>query len=150
MHARGSTIVTPDILDAICQRIEEGRTLRDITRDADMPSHEAVYQAMKRDPKTADAIARARMLGAHGLAESVVSIADECDDPARAQIVRNRCDQRRWLAGKWNATYSDSTKHETRINIGLEAMVLDVIISRQRPLVIDHEPDEDLLPPTDK
>lgn len=141
MPAEGFSVVNPDVLNTICQRIADGRTLLDVSRDLDMPSHEAIYQAMKRDAKVADAIARARHAGAHGLAESVVNIADECDDPARVQLVRNRCEQRRWLAGKWNAAYSDKG-NETHINIGLDALVMQTIAARQKPLVIDHEPEE--------
>jgi len=37
----------------------------------------------------------------------VVMIADGASEKDNPQRIRNRCDQRRWLAGKYNAHYSD-------------------------------------------
>ena len=38
---------------------------------------------------------------------SVVEIADAAGPEDHPQLIKNRCDQRRWLAGKYNALYSD-------------------------------------------
>jgi len=48
-----------------------------------------------------------RFGSAHGLAMQVVEIADAAGPGDNPQLVKNRCDQRRWLAGKYNALYSD-------------------------------------------
>src|SRR5213078_4663220 len=48
-----------------------------------------------------------RAESAHGLAMQVVEIADAAGPGDNPQLVKNRCDQRRWLAGKYNALYSD-------------------------------------------
>ena len=37
----------------------------------------------------------------------VVEIADAAGPHDSPQLIKNRCDQRRWLAGKYNALYSD-------------------------------------------
>jgi hypothetical protein len=37
----------------------------------------------------------------------VLEIADAAGPHDNPQLVKNRCDQRRWLAGKCNALYSD-------------------------------------------
>jgi hypothetical protein len=37
----------------------------------------------------------------------VLEIADAAGPGDNPQLVKNRCDQRRWLAGKYNALYSD-------------------------------------------
>ena len=37
----------------------------------------------------------------------VLEIADAAGPHDNPQLVKNRCDQRRWLAGKYNALYSD-------------------------------------------
>jgi len=104
--------VTPEVAAEICRRIASGRTLLAVCRDADMPHHDALYDEIARSPLFRDAIARARAESAHGLAMSAVEIADEAvanpqDKPHWAQLVKNQCDQRRWLAGKYSATYSD-------------------------------------------
>src|SRR5436305_15054700 len=65
------------------------------------------YDAMRRSPPFAEAIAHARAESAHGLAMQVVEIADAAGPGDNPQLVKNRCDQRRWLAGKYNALYSD-------------------------------------------
>ena len=72
-----------------------------------MPHHDAIYDEMRRSPSFAEAIARARAESAHGLAMQVVEIADAAGPHDNPQLVKNRCDQRRWLAGKYNALYSD-------------------------------------------
>src|SRR2546423_15720283 len=72
-----------------------------------MPHRDAVYDEMSRSPSFAEAIARARAESAHGLAMQVVEIADAAGPGDNPQLVKNRCDQRRWLAGKYNALYSD-------------------------------------------
>ena len=84
-----------------------GQTLLAVCRDADMPHPDAVYDEMRRSPSFAEAIARARAESAHGLAMQVLEIADAAGPGDNPQLVKNRCDQRRWLAGKYNVLYSD-------------------------------------------
>lgn len=141
MPAKGSSLVTTSIASELCERIAEGRTLRDVCRDPDIPSYECVYQAMRRNPAFADAIARARLESAHGLAESVVEIADSSDDPAMAQLLRNRCDQRRWLAGKFNPMYADKHTVEHRHQTDAGAMGYDELMSlaASRRAIIEHD-----------
>src|SRR5437868_8157459 len=91
--------VTPVVAAEICRRIASGQTLLAVCRDADMPHHDAIYDEMRRSPSFADAIARARAESAHGLAMQVLEIADAAGPHDNPQLVKNRCDQRRWLAG---------------------------------------------------
>ena len=99
--------VTPEVAAVICRRVASGRTLLSVCGDSDMPHHDAIYDEMRRSPSFAEAIARARAESAHGLAMQVVDIADAAGPGDNPQLVKNRCDQRRWLAGKYNALYSD-------------------------------------------
>src|SRR5205807_7432245 len=99
--------VTPEVEAELCKRIASGRTLLAVCRDGDMPHHDAIYDEMRRSPSFAEAIARARAASAHGLAMQVLEIADAAGPHDNPQLVKNRCDQRRWLAGKYNALYSD-------------------------------------------
>ncbi len=122
MPQLGDSIVTPEVVEAICSRIVEGRTLADVTRDSDLPSRDAVYWAIRSNQAVADAIARARQQSAHALAESVIEIIDEKPDPAMIQWARNRCDQRRWLAGKYNAQYADRPS-DINVNVNLSSLI---------------------------
>jgi hypothetical protein len=72
-----------------------------------MPHRDAIYDEINRSPAFSEAIARARAESAHGLAMQVLEIADAAGPHDNPQLVKNRCDQRRWLAGKYNALYSD-------------------------------------------
>jgi hypothetical protein len=58
---------------------------------------------MNRSPAFAEAIARARTESAHGLAMEALDIADSAGPENNPQLIKNRCDLRRWLAGKYNA-----------------------------------------------
>jgi hypothetical protein len=127
MPQLGDSIVTPDVLSEICNRIQSGRTLRDVGRDPDLPSYAAVYYAMNRSEDVANAIARARRESAHALADSVVEVADEAADldgisSARAQAIRNKCDQRRWLAGKLHSQYADKGQ-DVNVNVNLATLI---------------------------
>ena len=99
--------VTPEVAAEICRRIASGQTLLAVCRDSDMPHHDAIYDEMRRSPSFAEAIAHARAESAHGLAMQVLEIADAAGPHDNPQLVKNRCDQRRWLAGKYNTLYSD-------------------------------------------
>jgi len=99
--------VTPEVAAEICRRIASGRTLLAVCRDPDMPHHDAVYDEIARSPSFSEAIARARAESAHGLAMEVLEIADAATSDDNPQLVKNRCDQRRWLAGKYNPMYSE-------------------------------------------
>jgi hypothetical protein len=91
----------------ICRRVASGRTLLSVCADSDMPHPDAIYDEMRRSPPFAEAMARARAESAHGLAMQVVEIADAAGPHDNPQLVKNRCDQRRWLAGKYNVLYSE-------------------------------------------
>ncbi len=139
----GYSKITPLVLDKICRRIERGRTIRDVCRDTDIPSYDALYDAMKANSAVADAVARARLNSAHALADDVISIADSTENPAMAQLIRNRCDQRRWLAGKFNAMYADKQVHEHRQTSDLTTLGYDELMAlaaaKAPHLTIEHE-----------
>jgi hypothetical protein len=79
-----------------------------------MPSEDTCYVEMARNQEFSMQVARARRESAHSLAESAVEIADSAMDlpdltPALVHAIKNRCDQRRWLAGQWNPMYAART-----------------------------------------
>lgn len=67
---------TPEIVDEILERIGKGEPLRQITRDAHLPSWHAFYDWMDGDPELASRFARARERGEEAIAQECMEIAD--------------------------------------------------------------------------
>jgi hypothetical protein len=143
MPPAGYSKITPLVLDKICRRIARGRTIRDVCKDKDIPSYEALYDAMSANPAVADAVARARLDSAHALADEVIAIADSSDNPAMANLLRNRCDQRRWLAGKFNPMYADKHMVEHRQHADTTALgyeeLMALAMAKAPHLTIEHD-----------
>lgn len=59
---------TPEILDAICERLSVGEPLAQICRDDGMPGVTTVYDWEKSQEGVSEAIARAREAGWHAIA----------------------------------------------------------------------------------
>src|SRR5947209_16925238 len=72
-----------------------------------MPHHDALYDEMGRSPSFSEAVARAPAIYTLSLHDALPIFADAAGPGDNPQLVKNRCDQRRWLAGKYNALYSD-------------------------------------------
>ena len=88
---------TQELADEICRRVSEGRSLRSVCRDADMPTDETVRQWRLADAEFSAQYARAREARAEVLADEIVEIADTAED---AQLARLRVDARKWAASK--------------------------------------------------
>ena len=86
-----------EIVDAICERLSEGESLRSICRADDMPSKATVFRWLSSRPEFSDQYARARETQADVIADEILSISDEEPDPQKARV---RIDARKWLAGK--------------------------------------------------
>ena len=54
------TVITPAVREEICDRIAQGRTIRSVAEDPDMPDRKTMYRALWKDADFATAIARAR------------------------------------------------------------------------------------------
>lgn len=66
-----------DHMDAICDWISQGRTLRDYCRQEGAPSYVTVYGWRLNDDAFAERFARARDIGHDAIAEECLEIADE-------------------------------------------------------------------------
>lgn len=105
---------TPELAEAICERLAEGETLKGICRDAGMPSARQVRRwAMDDVQGFAAKYSRAREIGYLKMADEVLELADDkagdtyLDDtgtrrPDHASVQRSRLqvDVRRWLLAK--------------------------------------------------
>ena len=102
----------PEILDMVLERMANGEILTAIAREIGYTAG-AFSMLADRDPAFRERYARARILQAAAVAEDVVRIVDDEDDPERAQLARNRADARKWLASKLDpAKFSDKQRHE--------------------------------------
>jgi hypothetical protein len=106
------TIYSKQVAARILTRIANGESLRQMTREDDMPGHSTVYEWLLAQPDFADSYARARDEQADTLADEIVAIADEppaevVDDKGVARTdsgwvtwQKNRVDARKWVAAK--------------------------------------------------
>jgi hypothetical protein len=108
----------------ICDRIADGESLVQITRDPTMPKKTAVYEWVLRHKEFAEIYARAREDQADSLADEIQAIADELPmeitddkgvtrfDSAYVTWQKNRVDARKWIASKLKPKkYSDRIAH---------------------------------------
>jgi hypothetical protein len=129
--------ITPQIAEVIFSRIIEGRTVYSIAKDNDVPSLETIYQETHRNAAFAEGLARARKAGSFALAESVVSLADAATDDNNPQRIKNQCDQRRWLAGKYNEYFAD--KPSTAVNIDMTMGKVLAETLAVEPPTVEHQ-----------
>lgn len=100
----------PERKARICEALAEGVPLREICRDPMMPAWRTVYDWEREDPDFAAAIARARRLGAHHIAQDALDIADAAPertergtiDPGSVQHAKLRVETRLKLLAKWS------------------------------------------------
>ena len=112
---RASTF-TPEMADAICERIADGESLRAICSGEDMPDKATVLRWLAAQEVFRDQYARAREAQADSLFDDILAIADDAtndwmerrgEDSAgwllngdHVQRSRLRIEARKWMAGK--------------------------------------------------
>jgi hypothetical protein len=109
---------TPELAGKICERLQDGRTLRDVCRDEDMPDERTVRGWATEDREGFfPQYARAREIGYQAMADELLEIADDGkndwmerkgEDGNSAYVLngehvqrsRLRTDTRKWLLSK--------------------------------------------------
>lgn len=105
---------SPEVVEAICERLALGESLRSICADDAMPAMSSVFKWLTEHPEFSAQYAHAREEQAEGLADEIVAIADEADVTVRhdgedvtlgldaTAVARNRLriDARKWVASK--------------------------------------------------
>lgn len=71
------SLKTPELIEAICERLSNGEPLAAICRDDGMPSVMTVWNWQDSDEAVSLAIARAREIGGDAIAVQALAIADE-------------------------------------------------------------------------
>lgn len=85
----------------LCDRIAEGRSLRSVCSDADMPSKKTVFQWLAQRPELGDQYARACDERADYLAELAITEAyNEATDSGSVQRDRLKVDTIKWFTSK--------------------------------------------------
>lgn len=105
---------TPELADAICERLAGGETLRAICRDEGMPDGRTVRRWALEDVQGFGAMyERARLIGYLGMADEIIDLADDRTadtivdgegirrpDHAAVQRSRLQVDTRKWMLSK--------------------------------------------------
>lgn len=109
------SIFTQEIADAICTRLMEGASLRQICKEAGMPGQRTVYQWLNDKPNFQQQYARAREVQADTLADEILDISNtpelgkktvtkasgiETTEGDMTEHRRLKIDARKWLVGK--------------------------------------------------
>lgn len=137
---------TPEIAAEICARIAEGRSLRSICTDEDMPPARTVFDWLASRPEFSQQYARAREAQADALAEECLDIADDGTNDwmerqsesekgagvnngwvlngEHVQRSRLRIDARKWYASKLAPKkYGDKIELEHEVGDGLTELL---------------------------
>lgn len=88
---------TPEIANEICERIADGESLREICKDAHMPSRSTVRMWKSASPEFSAQYAHAREEQGDVYAERVIEEALTADDAAKGRL---RMDALKWAASK--------------------------------------------------
>lgn len=114
----GVTTYSEAIADAICERIADGESLRDICQSDDMPARSTVFKWLSEQPSFSDRYTRAREEQADAIFDEALSIADDARNDwmerhnqdgesvgwqlngEHVQRSRLRIETRKWVAGK--------------------------------------------------
>ncbi len=150
MPALSALSTNPETADIILDRMANGEILTAICREIGITPG-AVSHFAERNQAFGQRYARARLMQAAAVAEDVVRIVDEEDDPERAQLARNRADARKWLASKLDpAKFADKHRHEVTgedggpIQVETKTQVVALLagaFDALEPPTIDHEED---------
>lgn len=121
-----------ETIDRICQELAEGRSLRSICCEEDMPSQSTVFRWLADESNTRfrERYARAREAQADAIFDEILDIADDGsndwmerrrDDGSIDEVLNHehiqrsklRIEARRWMAGKLRPkVYGDKIEHE--------------------------------------
>lgn len=114
------TKYTPELGDTICALLTEGKSLRSVCLQEDMPDKSTVFRWLRENKDFQDQYARAKEESTDAMYEEIRDISDdgisvvkgsaEKKSGAIAQIVRLQVDTRKWMMSKMKPKkYGDKT-----------------------------------------
>lgn len=157
----GQTKYTQDLADAICARLAEGWTLRQVCREPGMPSPASVRRWAADNSRFATQYARARESGYQAMADELVDIADDGQNDWMDREPRNgdtlrvvdeecvkpsqlRVDTRKWLLAKaLPKVYGDKQTLE-HTGAGFKDLLAALTSGKIKPRAFDPHEDDDV------
>jgi len=119
------SIKTPELIEAICDAIADGRSLRSICDDDGMPSTQTVRRWLDEDEDFVAKYARAREAQADVMDDKILIVADACTSE-NAAAARVKIDAYKWRASKLAPkVYGDKQQLEHSGGVNVVAQALD-------------------------
>jgi len=101
MANKGNPAWIEDWKVQFCERMAEGRSMRSVCSDKDMPTRTLVENELKSDADFVGQYARACEAREDYLFEDILSLSDDVnEDPAAIAKARLQMDARKWVLGK--------------------------------------------------
>lgn len=104
------TIFTPELMDKICHELSQGKSMRTVCKDPDMPDPATIFRWLRTNEEFCKQYARAKEESADAMSEEILDISDgavnlavEVDPKASGAVVqaaRLQVDTRKWLMSK--------------------------------------------------
>lgn len=134
--AKAPVRYSPEVADAILERISAGKSLREVCRADGMPNEASVREWAFDDREGfGTRFARATMVGCAGLADEILEIADRASDKDSAAAARVQVDARKWLLSKLlPKIYGDKLAVEHSGTVSFAALLSE---ARQRRALLD-------------
>jgi len=98
------------ITEKLCEELANGRSLRSVCSDKDMPTTSMVYRWLNEHPEFREQYAHARVRQADHFADSVHDIANHEEDVQRARL---RIDAIKWHTEKLHPRVYGTKSHHT-------------------------------------
>ncbi len=114
------TDYSEELASDLCSRIAEGRSLRSVVQDDDMPSARTVYNWLAKHEEFVQQYARAKEDSAEARADQIDDIADKVlEGEYDPQAARVAIDAFKWTSGKHKPKkYGDKQQIEQTVNFG--------------------------------
>ena len=98
------------VMNEICSRVAEGESLKGIAKTVAMP-YSVLWNYLQSEGRM-EKYRQAKEAAAEALADEVLSVADT------SEVVRDRVDARKWLAGKWaRQVYGEKADADQKVGI---------------------------------
>lgn len=121
----------------------EGLSLREIFRTIKIGPRE-FYEALKQDPSFSTEFQRVREIGLDLRVESLIHIADDCENMTQVHAARIKSDNIKWVASKINPRmYGDRIDLNVNQTVDIGA-ALAAAASRVMPLLTTPQPEREV------
>ena len=144
----GNIAWAEDWKEELCARIADGRSLRSVCGDTDMPAWSTVGTHLKSDGEFSAQYARAREHRADAMFDEILDIADDNREDTRTlndgtfivnrdniQRARLRVDARKWVLAKMQPK-----KYGDRVSVDANATMADLSPEEQRDRLLGMVP----------